>query len=213
MNKVKFSIIFLVAALCTGLSAQAKFGFGPKIGLNVNQLHFSGSELLDASNRCGFTAGLTAEYMAPIIGIGVDLSVMYTHMKTHVDFEYVDPAANYVSGMNASGNFLEIPLHLKYKFNLPAVASIIKPYVFTGPSVAVKLSGDNSYFSTKTTQWGWDLGLGVELINHLQIGAGYTWGLNKLMNVTKMDSELDVITSDEIKVKNNYWTVTAAWMF
>lgn len=213
MNKVKFSIIFLVAALCTGLSAQAKFGFGPKVGLNVNQLHFSGSELLDASNRCGFTAGLTAEYMAPIIGIGVDLSVMYTHMKTHVDFEYVDPAANYVNGMNASGNFLEIPLHLKYKFNLPAVASIIKPYVFTGPSVAVKLSGDNSYFSTKTTQWGWDLGLGVELINHLQIGAGYTWGLNKLMNVTKMDSELDVITSDEIKVKNNYWTVTAAWMF
>lgn len=206
MNKVKFSIILLVAALCTGLSAQAKFGFGPKVGLNVNQLHFSGSKLLDASNRCGFTAGVTAEYISPLLGLGADISLMYSHMKTHVEMEEV-------GGYNASGNFFEIPLHLKYKLGIPAVGSIISPYIFTGPSVAVKLSGENSYFSTKTTQWGWDLGIGVELIRHLQIGAGYTWGLNKVMNITNMDQEIDVTTSNDIKVKNNYWTVTAAWMF
>lgn len=205
MNKVKFSIILLLAALCTELSAQAKFGIGPKVGLNVNQLHFSGSKLLDASNRCGITAGVTAEYIAPMLGFGADISVMYTHMKTHVELEGVD-------GYNASGNFLEIPLHLKYKFSLPAVGSIISPYIFTGSNVAVKLSGEDSYFSTKTTQWGWDLGIGVELIRHLQIGAGYTWGLNKVAEVV-INENAGLNYSNDIKVKNNYWTVTAAWMF
>lgn len=215
MNKSRFTILLLIVALFTGFSAEAKFGFGPKVGLNVNKLHFSGSDLLDASNRCGVTAGITAEYIAPALGIGADISLMYTHMKTSVSYDQVtSPAANTKpASYNVSGNFIEIPLHLKYKLGLPVVGSIISPYVFTGPNVAVKLSGSDSYFDTKKTQWGWDLGIGVELIRHLQIGAGYTWGLNKVMEITNMDEVAGVTVSNDIKVKNNYWTVTAAWMF
>ena len=77
--------------------------------------------------------------------------------------------------------------------------------------MAFKLSGENSYFDTKKTQWGWDLGLGLELVRHLQVGAGYTFGINKITSVVTAD--YGVSTGHEIKVKNNYWTVTAAWMF
>lgn len=204
MNKRKISIVLLVVAFLTGLGAQAKFGFGPKLGMNVNQMHFSGSKLLDSDNRCGFTGGLTAEYIAPMIGIGADISLMYSHMKTNVGVD-VDGA----SSTNVSANFLEIPLHLKYKLSVPAIESIICPYIYTGPSVALKVSGEDSYFGTKKTQWGWDLGLGLEFIKHLQIGAGYTFGMNKLAEVVVAD----VNVSKSIKVKNNYWTITAAWMF
>lgn len=199
MNKTKFSVLFLLLALCTGFSAQAKsgFSFGPKVGLNVNKMSFSGSKVLESDNRCGFTGGLTAEFIAPILGVGADISVMYSHMKTSVN------------GENVSGNFMEIPLHAKYKLTLPAVESIISPYIFTGPSVAFKVSGEESYGNTKKTQWGWDLGLGVELVRHLQIGAGYTFGINKLVKHLYED----VNSTHEVKVKNNYWTVTAAWMF
>lgn len=195
MNKLKITILVLVASLCTGLSAQARFGFGPKVGMNINKLHISNGNF-DTDNRCGFTGGLTAEYIAPVLGIGADISLMYAHMKTDVN------------GENVSGNFFEIPLHLKYKLSLPAVQSIIAPYIFTGPSVAFKLSGEDSYGDTKKTQWGWDLGIGLELVKHLQIGAGYTFGINKLMKHV-----YDMNSGHEIKVKNNYWTVTAAWMF
>jgi hypothetical protein len=208
MNKTKISILLLVVAFCTGLSAQAKFGFGPKLGMNVNQMSFSGSKLLDSDNRCGFTGGLTAEYIAPVLGIGVDISLMYSHMKTTVA---VGEGA-FSATESVSGNFFEIPLHLKYKLSVPAIQSIIAPYIYTGPSVAFKLSGENSYFGTKETQWGWDLGIGLELIKHLQIGAGYTWGMNKLAEVTVADYA-GVGVSKDIKVKNNYWTITAAWMF
>lgn len=201
MNKAKIFFLVVIATITTGLSAQAKFSFGPKIGFNVNKLDISGVSNLDASNRFGFTAGLTAEYIVPVIGVGVDASLMYSHMKTHLDEGVISE--------NVSGNFFEIPVHLKYKLGLPAIESILSPYVFTGPSVAFKLSGDDSYAGTKTTQWGWDLGLGVELVKHLQVGAGYTFGINKLVN-TVFD---DLNTTHSIKVKNNYWTVTAAYMF
>lgn len=204
MTKTKLSIVAILIALCTGFSAQAKFGFGPKVGMNINQMHFSGSKLFDSDNRCGFTGGLTAEYIAPVLGLGVDVSLMYSHMKTSVQVEN-GPSEN------VSGNFFEIPVHLKYKIGIPAVESIVAPYVYTGPSVAFKLSGENSYAGTKKTQWGWDLGIGVELIKHLQIGAGYTFGINKLAEIVVED--YGVNTGHEIKVKNNYWTVTAAWMF
>lgn len=214
MTKTKLSIVALLVVLFSGFSAQAKFGFGPKVGMNINQMHFSGSKLIDSDNRCGFTGGLTAEYIAPVLGIGVDISLMYSHMKTNVSIgsDYVDPAGNTVrASENVSGNFFEIPLHLKYKIGIPVVESIISPYIFTGPSVAFKLSGENSYNGTKKTQWGWDVGLGVELIRHLQIGAGYTFGINKVAEYVVADYGMS--TGHEIKAKNNYWTITAAWMF
>lgn len=199
MNKTKLSVLVLLLSFFAGFTAQAKtgFGIGPKVGMNVNKMSFSGTDVFRSDNRCGFTGGLTAEFIAPMLGIGADISVMYSHMKTNID------------GYNVSGNFMEIPLHAKYKLSLPAVESIISPYIFTGPTVAFKMSGEDSYAGTKKTQWGWDLGLGVELVKHLQIGAGYTFGINKLVN----HFYEDITTSKEIKVKNNYWTITAAWMF
>lgn len=193
MKKSKITLIFLSLILLTGLSAEAKFGFGPKVGLNVDKMSSKG---FDSSDRCGVTAGLTAEYIAPMLGLGADISLMYTYMTNEVD------------GQEVYGNFFEIPLHLKYKIGIPAVSSYLSPYVFTGPSVAFKLGGKDSYGDTKATQWGWDLGIGLELIKHLQIGAGYTFGIN---NIARNFDSAGEVTN--IKVRNNYWTVTAAWMF
>ena len=142
------------------------------------------------------------EFTVPIIGIGADLSLMYTHMN-----ERINDAGDKGS---INKNFLEIPLNLKYKFNIPVVASIIKPMVYTGPTLALKL--DKSAIDdlkTKTAQWGWNLGIGVELIKHLQISGGYTFGIN---NIVKKTGLVDEVIKD-VKLKNNYWTVTAAWLF
>ena len=207
MKRFKLSLVLLVAALCTGLSAQARFGFGPKLGMNFSEFRMSG-DVLDSSNRCGFTGGVTAEYIAPALNLGFDISLMYAYQRTNVQVTDEDGVSY---GKNVHGNFFEIPLHLKYVLNLPALSSVFAPYFFTGPSVAFKLGGQDSYFDTKKTQWGWDLGLGIQLIRKLQIGAGYTWGINKLASIVAADYVGN--TGHEIKVKNNYWTVTAAWMF
>lgn len=203
MNKKAFGILLVIAALFTGVTAQAKFGIGPKLGVSISHLSISGDDLIEknfnSDNRAGFTAGVTAEYIAPFLGLGADISLMYMYQQTTVYDQKV------------KGNFFEIPLHAKYQLSIPAAENFIAPYIFTGPSVAFKLGGKDSYSHTKDTQWGWDLGLGVTLVKHLQIGAGYTFGINNLVKKAKFLGDINY--SNDIKLKNNYWTVTAAWMF
>ncbi len=203
MKKAKYLILVALMAIFVSVPASAEFRFGVKAGLNINKLHLSNfGDNVSSDNRCGFTAGVMTEFTVPIIGIGADLSLMYTHMN-----ERINDAGDKGS---INKNFLEIPLNLKYKFNIPVVASIIKPMVYTGPTLALKL--DKSAIDdlkTKTAQWGWNLGIGVELIKHLQISGGYTFGIN---NIVKKTGLVDEVIKD-VKLKNNYWTVTAAWLF
>lgn len=214
MKKIKVTLVVLLAVLVSSLSANAKFGIGPKVGVNINKLSFSGKnvakDLLSSDNRAGFNVGLTAEYIAPVLGLGADISLMYAYQSTTVGYNFNVPGMGSLKDSEKiHGSFFEIPLHLKYKLSIPAAEKIVAPYLYTGPSVAFKLSGGDSYGSTKKTQWGWDLGLGLQLIQHLQIGAGYTFGINKVAGI--VDGDLN--TSGDIKVKSNYWSVTAAWMF
>ncbi|MDE7465027.1 MAG: porin family protein [Muribaculaceae bacterium] len=190
-----------------GLQANADFRFGVKAGLNVDKLKLSNKGLssLESDNHCGWTAGVTTDFTVPVIGIGFDASVMYTRMNSRTEgMEW--------EGENKGRNFLEIPVNLKYKLSIPAISNIIAPYIYTGPTLALKLGSDDNFLKTKTCQWGWNLGLGVQLINHLQIGAGYTWGMNNIMKHVNVPIVGDY-TPTSLKVKNNYWTVTAAYLF
>lgn len=205
MKNVKHLIIAVLVAAFTCAHANAEFRFGIKAGLNINKLHLSElSQNLSSDNQCGFTAGVMTEFTVPVIGIGFDLSLMYTHMNNDIK----EGAAEGTVGKN----FLEIPLNLKYKINIPAVSSIIRPMIYTGPTMALKL--DKSTFKnlkTKTVQMGWNVGIGVELLKHLQISGGYTFGMN---NVAKKIPLLnDNMPIGDVKVKNNYWTITAAYLF
>ncbi len=202
MKKIKHLIIVALLAMFVCGSANAEFRFGVKAGLNVNKLHFN-ETTFDATNRAGFTVGAMTEFTVPIIGIGFDLSVMYTRMNSKVD-EFQNQVVDETLGKD----FLEIPLNLKYKINIPVVASIIKPMIYTGPTMALKLNGGEAFksFKTRTVQMGWNVGVGVELIKHLQVSGGYTFGIN---NIAKEFAS----NIGKVKLRNNYWTVTAAWLF
>ena len=79
MKKTVFCVA-LVAALFLAVPANAQFKFGPKVGMNISTLSLSGnlSDNFKANNISSFTGGLMAEFMVPVIGIGVDASLMYT---------------------------------------------------------------------------------------------------------------------------------------
>lgn len=205
MKNLKHLIIVAMMAVFACGQANAEFRFGIKAGLNVNKLHLSDYKAnLNSDNQCGFTAGVMTEFTVPVVGIGFDLSLMYTHMNNEVK-EGINEGA-------VGKNFLEIPLNLKYKINIPVINSIIRPMVYTGPTMALKL--DKSTFegiSTKTVQMGWNLGIGLELFKHLQVCGGYTFGMNNVAKkIPVLDNNLNI---GDIKVKNNYWTVTAAYLF
>ena len=192
----KLLVVLLVAVMGAGV-ANAGLRFGVKAGLNVNHLSAS-TQILNKNNRAGWTAGVMTEFQLPLVGLGADISLMYSHMNSQVMVN---------NQTESNKNFIEIPLNLKYKIGLPVVGRFLAPYVFTGPSFGFKLDKSTvSDFKTKTFQSVWNIGLGLEFVNHLQIGASYGFGMN---NIVKMVSK----EAQPVKYHNNYWTITAAYLF
>ena len=201
------TILVAIIAMAGVGQASAQFRFGIKAGVNLNSLHFSNvKENLSKDNGCGFTGGIMTEFQVPIIGLCLDASLMYTHMSASSDIYTTDESGAISDKPLAQNkNFLEVPINLKYKLGLP----VIHPYIFTGPSFAFKLGGDNDVFKTKTFQCAWNVGLGVELFSHLQLSGSYGFVMNNIMKTAGIVSN----TSNDIKLKNNYWTITAAYLF
>lgn len=194
----KVLLVALVAIFSFGY-ASADFRWGIKAGLNFSNLNLKNfqASLTDPGNRTGWQAGLMAEFTIPIVNIGMDASLMY--MRQNIDESIEDNAYN-------NKNFIDLPINLKWKIGLPVVGKIITPMIYTGPDFLFALNKhtiDN--FKSKTCEVGWNLGIGLELLNHLQITGGYCFGINNI-------AEKAVNTVDE-RVKKNYWTVSAAYLF
>ena len=189
-------------ALVAAVPAQAQFHFGIKAGLDVDRLSIN-SKLFDSDNRAGFTGGVMIEFTAPIINLGLDLSAMYVRRNSQF------MVANNI--VKNDRDYFEIPLNLKYKLEVPAIARVITPFVTTGPSVAFLTSRKHIEKAYKNNEIdvAWNFGFGVELFRKVQLAASYGLGLTKaLENVPGIS-----ISGADIEGKNRYWTVTAAYLF
>lgn len=206
MKKIKLIIatLVLIVAASAATTASAQFRFGVKAGVNISKLSFSQdalNDILSKDNQAGFTGGIMAEFTVPIIGVGADVSAMYVRRNAR----YIDS-----KGLStAQRDYIEIPVNLKWKISTP-VASIVTPYIFTGPTFAILASKDavvDAYKSQKVDT-SWNIGLGVELIRHLQVSASYAIGMNKTIK-----SLTPLPTGEEVGARSNYWTITAAYVF
>lgn len=201
MKNLKRIVIAAIMIVAFTVPASAQFAWGPKVGVNVNSLKFDGSGL-DSDNRAGFTGGLMAEFMFPIVNLGVDASVMYVHRTTEINSNGV--------GDDYNKDYIEIPVNLKWKIGIPVVGNIVSPYIFTGPSFSFltsKKAIENAY-RQKAVDVAWNVGIGVQLLKKLQVGASYGFGLNNTLERVGQDGNWV-----DVKGKNRYWTVTAAWLF
>lgn len=217
MKTFKKLAVVMAAVMILAGSASAKIvNFGIKAGMNVNHLSFNKKaleDLTDKGNSTGWEAGVMAEFNVPVIGLCFDASLMYARMNNSTQY-YFDNNGNKITafdGDNVGKNFIMLPINIKYKFNLPVVTNYLSPYIFTGPEFAFKLDKNIlNEMKTRTCQVAWNIGIGLELINHLQIGASYGFGIN---NIAKKLVSSDNLNPTDLNIKNNYWTVTAAWLF
>ena len=213
MKKFITSALLVCAMLLATPAAQAAgFKFGPKVGLNVNKFSMDKSTL-SSDNRCGFTAGVAAQFTVPLIGVGADVSVMYTRRNNEASIPQIDNVSAIKEMLTSKTHYdyISVPVHLMYKLELPAVSQIVAPYVLTGPDFSFRVSKEiMDDFKAKKCNVAWDFGLGVELIKHLQISATYSLGMNKAVKYVPVAG---INTDSGIKGNTNGWTVSAAWMF
>lgn len=197
MRTLHKALLVAIVAIFSFGYASADFRFGIKAGLNFNNLNLKNvaGSIKDPDNRTGWQAGVMAEFTVPIVNIGMDASVMY--MRQNLDN---NPAYE-------NKDFIDIPLNLKWKIGLPVVGKIVSPIIYTGPDFLFALNKHTlDDFKSKTCEVGWNLGIGVELLSHLQITGGYCFGLNSVAKYTGVNTV-------DSKVKKNYWSVSAAYLF
>jgi len=189
-------IAVIVTAVALPASAQLRFGF--KGGIAVNELRFN-RDVMNADNQVGFTGGVMADLSLPIMGLGIDASLLYTHRDNDLYDGYETFKRDYI----------DIPVHVRLKLGIVGLKELFAPYVFTGPSFSILFHDDmpTGYDSSKTYT-SWDVGGGVELFKHLQISATYGIGFTKAMRSVNLDYEKDQVTG-----KDRYWTITAAYLF
>jgi len=124
MKSLKRILVAAAVALLALAPAAAQVRFGVKAGVALNDLHFNKdivNDLSSTSNRAGFTGGVMAEVQVPIVGLCIDGSVLYAHRSA----ELKGSKSNEVF----KRDYIDIPVNLKYKFNILGLSSIFTPYV------------------------------------------------------------------------------------
>lgn len=193
--KKLLSTLMVIACLALAIPAQAQIKFGVKAGLNVSKLHLS-EETFSSDNRAGFFVGPTAEFTLPLLGLGIDGSVLYNQFG--VDSE---------EGTSTKKS-IEIPINLRWTVGF---SSLVGAYVAVGPQFGFNV-GDRWFdevceFKKNTTSF--NVGAGLKLLGHLQVGANYNFALKNNGKIHSGDIE-DLAT---IGFKQNTWQVSVAYLF
>ena len=188
----------MLLSLMLALPAAAQLRLGPKLGISTSSLHFD-SKLLSSSNRTGWTAGLQLELRLPIVGLGVDGSLMFSHRNDALRGD----------SRTYHRNYIEIPLHVRYTLSIVGLNKIVAPFAFTGPNIRLLCSeSDDITWDNRASNLSWDAGFGVELLGHLQVSASYSLGITKAFKQVGLDRNGEHITG-----RDHCWTLTAAYLF
>jgi len=203
MKKI-FTTLLMFVALMTVTTANAQVKFGLKGGLNVTNMSFS-KDVVAKDNQTGFFVGPTLKFTIPVVGLGVDVAALYDQR----DAKIVDES----NSEKISQKSINIPINVRYNIGLGSMAGV---YVAAGPqfgfNVGDKSFGnltDGSNYKLKDSNFSVNLGAGVTLLSHLEIGFAYNIAIGKTGEVTVKDGA-EAITSNS---RSNAWQVSAAYYF
>ena len=209
MKKV-FSLALLALTVFFSIPAHADepLKIGVKAGLNVSDFHFS-SEVFDKSNQIGWFIGPTVKFTLPIVGLGMDASVLYDYRSAKLNYATVEQTVKQQQ--------LSIPVNLRYSIGLGGTANI---FFFGGPQIAFNV-GDKDYqwnkssnYALKNSNFSVNLGFGVTALRHLQVSANYNIACGNTADVT-WKTATDVATSifHKKSSRNSSWQLGIAYFF
>jgi hypothetical protein len=193
MKKQMLTLGLLLATAAAAPVSARTFGFGVTGGLNVSKLDAD-----HAQNNNGWYAGLTAKCTIPVLNFGVDGSLLYSLEKAEL------------SGNETDAKFISIPVNLRYDLQFPLISKVLVPYVFVGPQFDWNINnasilrgtsgmeaasepsstaskGGLERYKLKDATWKANLGVGVLLLNHLQVSYAYSLPISDSWETTLKD--------------------------
>ena len=206
MKKI-FTTIVLMAAMLVAIPAKAGINFGIKGGYNITNFSFSGDDL-SSTNRSGFFIGPSVKIGIPVLPIGFEVAALYDQRDAKLS-----TTAN--GEETLSQKSINIPVNIRYELGLGDMAGI---YVAAGPQFGFNI-GDKSFnfddvadYKLKDSNLSINLGAGVRLVKHLEIGFNYNIALGKTGEINVIDGAGEALGING-NGKANAWQISAAYYF
>lgn len=186
MKKIFGTLFVAMVCMLMAQPVQAQLlKWGVKGGVNMAKIDWDGGYKGNKENSTGFFIGPMAEFNLPFVGLGIDAALLYSQRGEDM--------------FKQQG--LEIPVNLKYTIGLGSMLGI---YFAAGPDFFYNFKdyeGDRTVGEKKSAQVGLNLGAGVKLLKHLQVGINYL-----------------IPTGDSFKIQNvdfktKTWQVSMAVLF
>lgn len=197
MKRYIFVLVASMFMMTSNVNAQSKLRFGIMGGMNVSEMRFD-QEIINKDNQAGFFVGPMVDLTLPILGLNLDAAVLYDQQK--------------VGAMDESDDlkFVEVPINLKYNLS---IGSMLGAYIATGPQFSFNVGDDNILkheYKLKSSQFSWNIGVGVKLGKHLVLGYRYNIGLGDYADRKDLGTG-EII--DTVKKKDGTHHIHAAIIF
>ena len=205
MKRILALMVLLSAITMTTQAQLVKFGI--KGGLDLVSMSFNES-VFDTSNKAGWFVGPTVQVNL-LAGLGADIAAFYDQKTAEVNSETIKMKS------------ILVPLNVRYKFGLGKTVGI---YVAAGPQFGFNV-GDSEFkwtdktsyqntFQLKKSNFSINLGAGVYLTKHLEVGFAYNIAMGKTADASwkqAWDATVSTVKNDDTKTKS--WQISAAYFF
>ena len=198
MKKI-FTTIVLMAAMLVAIPAKAGINFGIKGGYNITNFSFS-EDVIAKDNQQGFFIGPSLKIGIPVLPIGFEIAALYDQRDAKLEGEKI------------SQKSINIPINVRYELGLGDMAGI---YVAAGPQFGFNIGDKKFSFSNandyemKDSNLSLNLGAGIRLVSHLEIGFNYNIALGKTGGFNEVDGAKNLVGNG----KANAWQISAAYYF
>lgn len=191
MKKI-FSTLVIMACLLLAVPVQAQVKFGLKGGLDVSKLDNKVGD-----NTTGFFVGPMVDVTLPIIGLGIDVAALYSQSGLDVNNKNSEKLKS-----------VEIPVNLKWTLGLGSTLGV---YVAAGPQFGFSINDGWKQLMEESNKSfvSVNVGAGLKLLRHLQVGVNYNIGASKLGDMIVESSDGNLRSS----IRKNSWQVSLAYMF
>ena len=174
----KFLVV--IATLLIAVSAHAQFGIVAGVTSSKTNLK---DAIADAQNITQYHVGVT--YKMDLGLLAIQPSIIYNMKGTKLNIaELTSTELDFKTG------YIEIPVQLQVGLNLGVarIYGFAEPFIGYAISNAATLSGQDlkaDWDNVKSRlEYGVGLGIGVELIKHVQVSAKYFWNMGDMYGTT-----------------------------
>lgn len=203
-------VMICTVMICPLVTEAQQVKFGVKAGLNLSELSFGDMDF-EIKNDLGFFFGPTVKMSLPVKGLGLDAALLYDQRQGE---EYPwGLCGGRMYWTTLKRQHLVIPVNVRYDLG----SKHFGVFVFTGPQVSFNVGGSEptqmAYgdWEPRSVVFGMNAGLGIMIIDHLQLSAGYNLVFNKDadMAINRGNSDFRYIDSAKI----NAWQFSLSYYF